>query len=144
MRDKPVAILDTWFQRNLDKEMNRWLSDKPSYVAEKGKMRYLRGELPTSYGKDWKDVDRIYIPFNFKDKHWVALEIQLSKWCVTVYDPDVNLFKLSQVHRFLAELTYILPVMIAQYEPLAKIYEHRRGNPLNVTRVATLERNKRG
>ena len=122
-----MAILDTIFQINLGIELKKWMSDKENYVPSTVHMKYLHGKLLAAYGKDWKDVRHVYIPFNLNKKHWVALEIDLEKWLVTVYDCDIYLYKISDLHLYLNDLTSLLPILIFHHGSLESLHDRRGG-----------------
>ncbi|KAF3451316.1 hypothetical protein FNV43_RR07411 [Rhamnella rubrinervis] len=50
---------------------------------------YVKGISPL-LSHSWKDVDRVYIPINNEDKHWLAAEVDLVLRHVTLYDSSCS------------------------------------------------------
>ena len=48
-------------------------------------IRYILGEYPR-IGKSWMEVERIYIPINVFENHWILGEVDLPSWSIFIYD----------------------------------------------------------
>ncbi|KAF3452045.1 hypothetical protein FNV43_RR08141 [Rhamnella rubrinervis] len=46
---------------------------------------YVKG-ISTLLSRSWRDVDRVYVPVNNENKHWLAAEVDLVRRHVTLYD----------------------------------------------------------
>ena len=47
---------------------------------------FVHGTWQHGYGKAWTKVRKVYLPYNLKGSHWVAIEIHFVNHTVTVYD----------------------------------------------------------
>ncbi|KFK26982.1 hypothetical protein AALP_AA8G318900 [Arabis alpina] len=69
----------------------------------------------TSEGKRWfDDVQTVYVPMCWEEKHWVGLAIHLSMWVVEIFDSTPSLYADRKVKRFMAPVLEMLPYVIAK------------------------------
>lgn len=106
--------------------------------------RYFRGELPIFHGKNWEEVDFIYAPLFVGTNHWVAIQIDLVNWSLSVFDCNANLKRDHVIQEAVAPIIKYLPKFVSKHEPLSKKYAHRGVSVLTYNgRVGNLEQNFR-
>ncbi|KAL0843861.1 hypothetical protein Bca101_017107 [Brassica carinata] len=65
------------------------------------------------HGKTWmKEVNRVYTPMIWGDRHWVGLVIDLVGGHVLLYDSLPSLYREAKVLRFLKPILQMLPYLI--------------------------------
>ncbi|XP_021801093.1 uncharacterized protein LOC110745325 isoform X2 [Prunus avium] len=76
-------------KRGSKKQDVRVTEDAPLQCQAKIEL-YVRGLWKHGYSIPWTKVRKVYVPFNFGGRHWVALEIDFVRRTVTVYDSYVD------------------------------------------------------
>ena len=82
-----IAFLDHWFVKS-------WVRDYKTYDPKTWKFsdtykKVFNGNYPTEFSnnRQWlKDVDRLFLCHLINGNHWVALEVDLLKKIIHVYD----------------------------------------------------------
>lgn len=131
------AILDTQFKQHLQ-ELNLEGGQLPQNLE-----KYFDGRLPEHHGKKWEDVDFLYIPAHVGGNHWVAVEINLAQWKVTVYDCNEKTNSSRALREELSAFYKDLPKMMGMYENLAKKYPQKNPVPFTFGRAEGLAQNTR-
>ncbi|ESQ50107.1 hypothetical protein EUTSA_v10002270mg, partial [Eutrema salsugineum] len=114
-RNGRVAFLDPMFTAQWHVEYNRnYLRFPKSWVFDKGFIDLANGVSPNfavTEKKWFKDVDLLYICHNIDDEHWVAVEVDITKKKLNVYDCIRTLYgenKLRSETRVYAKMILIL------------------------------------
>ncbi|KAL0875598.1 hypothetical protein Bca101_025303 [Brassica carinata] len=90
---------DRQFQAAINKDRIRWDPRLEKLIL-----------LP---GKTWmKEVNRVYTPMKWGDRHWVGLVIDLVGGHVLLYDSLPSLYREAKVLRFLKPILQMLPYLI--------------------------------
>ncbi|CAL8164340.1 unnamed protein product [Prunus armeniaca] len=58
---------------------------------------FVHGTWQHGYAQAWKKVRRVYFPYNLRESHWVAIEIDFVRHTATVYDSYVDYTKSSKL-----------------------------------------------
>lgn len=106
-------------------------------------LQYLDGLLPKFCGKSWLAAKTVYTPFNIKNTHWVALEIDLVEGKVNVCDSSIYLYGDEDLQTTLEPLCTMLPALLKEsghFSHLGQILE----SPFKVDRFRDLPQNSDG
>ncbi|KAL2455527.1 uncharacterized protein Fot_57459 [Forsythia ovata] len=71
---------------------------------------YLEGEFPKHCQK-WEGYTHLYFPF-CSHNHWYAVEVDIAKSTMFIYDPDRSWFTDDQIRVDLKPMTTILPMLL--------------------------------
>ena len=141
---KAVVVDSTWWLDFTDLERAEWGIGVNVNLPPR-QVEYFEGQRPDPHGKSWIDADFIYTPIFVGSDHWVAAEIDLTKWCLNVYDCNIVLNPEALVENTLAPMTTLFPRVLSLYKPLAEKFEEHVGHPLIYKgRVYGLHQNRRG
>ena len=91
-------------------EENTNSRQKGTYLVTKELREYYTGMRPLR-GRDWSGVNRFYIPWNCKNRHWILLVVEVRDWTIWVYDSITSFWDLTNKMK-----TDVQP--IAEYFPL--------------------------
>ncbi|CAL9005514.1 unnamed protein product [Prunus brigantina] len=58
---------------------------------------FVHGTWQHGYAQSWKKVRKVYFPYNLRESHWVAVEIDFVRHTATVYDSYVDYTKSSRL-----------------------------------------------
>ncbi|CAL8119690.1 unnamed protein product [Prunus armeniaca] len=58
---------------------------------------FVHGTWQHGYAQAWKKVRKVYFPYNLRESHWVAIEIDFVRHTATVYDSYVEYTKSSKL-----------------------------------------------
>lgn len=86
-----VGFMTCSFSSHILGEYRKFKAEKKKYELSSLLLDYGKGELPAHgrTGKVWDvDVDRIYIPFNIRNRHWISLCVNFKEREVRVFDCD--------------------------------------------------------
>ncbi|XP_060973240.1 uncharacterized protein LOC133038848 [Cannabis sativa] len=69
---------------------NYYEGDKSKVKWDEGVMNYVQG-IPHRYLSCWENQDYIYFVLHLpKERHWVAVEVDIDNWEIIVYDFDIG------------------------------------------------------
>lgn len=84
-----VAFMTCLFSMQLTKTYSKFLGNARGFKVDESLLSYGLGEQPYhgKTGAVWSvDVDRLYIPVNLKDSHWISLCVNLVNRTIDVFD----------------------------------------------------------
>ncbi|XP_020416850.1 uncharacterized protein LOC109948402 isoform X2 [Prunus persica] len=58
---------------------------------------FVRGTWQHGYAQAWTKVRKVYFPYNLKESHWVAIELDFVRHTATVYDSYIDYTKRSKL-----------------------------------------------
>ncbi|EOA25422.1 hypothetical protein CARUB_v10018755mg [Capsella rubella] len=141
-RSDRITFLDAWF-------VNQWQHDFKKFESEKNYMfpemyfRVLNGLHPT-FGqtlKKWvEEVDILYFPHNINNCHWVAVEVNLVKRRVKVYDNICSLYTDEEVFDSCKPYTKMIPALLKIVAP-AEQKKDLSGKAFTIYRVKKTPQN---
>ena len=137
-----VVVVDTYWPRRLETEWKKYSVASDNYEADKSVLACFDGRNPATMGLAWAGADLILLPFNLKNKHWVAIAIDLKKWQVRVYDPDVHFVTDRQLPALVMCITHLIPVIMTSHPGLKAAYEGKLPMPFALHRDKGLPQNK--
>lgn len=138
------AVLDSsWSQRIKNMYENKVKDNEVSEEKLSIMLKYFAGVLPDCFPTCWDEIDFVYAPYFVSGNHWVALQIDLQKWVINVYDCNVNLNKDKSMKEELKPVMVTLPSLVSERASIAVKYAHQVGNPLGFHRVKNVPQNKR-
>ncbi|XP_020880768.1 uncharacterized protein LOC110228291 [Arabidopsis lyrata subsp. lyrata] len=117
-----IAFLDPWF-------VNQWAVDYIKFDKDsnwKFTDKYIdvyNGESPPNgktYKKWVKDIDILYLTHNIGKDHWVALEINLMRRRIKVYDSIVSCYTDVEIYEACRQFTRMIPALIQAMPPVEK------------------------
>ncbi|CAA7058024.1 unnamed protein product [Microthlaspi erraticum] len=119
-RSDRICFVDTYFGHYWSAKYNEF---KMVEANKKGEGKplptllwdYYKGAQPEPRptNKIWGiDIDELYVPFNVKTNHWVALLISLPKRHITVYDSLPHHVKPAELHVLLEPLAVMFPYLM--------------------------------
>ena len=129
-----VAVVDPYFGVLLQRQTGMPVDEELEY--------YFSGMLPERCPKPWASVDRVLAPWNLKDNHWVAVEIDLAEWTVRVYDPDTRLTPERHLPGLLKPITHTLPPLMDGHQELHAKHAGKLPQPFKYNRVKGIPQNK--
>jgi hypothetical protein len=140
---KVVVVDSTWWLDFTDLERAEWGIGVNVNLPPR-QVEYFERQRPDPHGKSLIDADFIYTPIFVGSDHWFAGEIDLTKWCLKVYDCNIDLNPEPLVENTLAPLTTFFPRVLSLYKPLAEKFEEHVGHSLIYKgRVYGLHQNRR-
>lgn len=138
-----VIIVDTCLAGiYLPREWKEYTGTPQAYKPSDALMAYFNGGSPKPLGRAWSGADLILLPFNVKNKHWVALAIDLKEWEVRVYDCDVHTATERQLQTLLMPVTSLIPVVMGAHPDLKVKYADKVPTPFAIRRDKRLPQNK--
>ncbi|KAL2552861.1 uncharacterized protein Fot_06480 [Forsythia ovata] len=84
-------------------------TDHPTELS-KGFDSYLEGEFP-KHGQKWKGCTHLYF-LVCSHSHWYAVEMDIAKSTMFIYDPDRSCSTDDQIRANLKLITTILPMLL--------------------------------
>ncbi|KAL2542526.1 Ubiquitin-like protease domain-containing protein [Abeliophyllum distichum] len=84
-------------------------TDHPTDLPE-GFDSYLQGEFP-QHGQKWEGCSHLYFPV-YSRSHWYAVEVDISKLTMFIYDPNKSCSTDDQIIADLKPMTTILPMLL--------------------------------
>ena len=132
-RYKEVAIFDNlWSGRFNDAQLESLYSGR--LLFQDDWTDYLDGLAPGHFGKECYDVKRFYATFNIPERHWFALEIDITQKQINVHDCRLDLYSDSEIEQFLGAMATMLPMFFHSCDRMAKLVEDI-GEPFKIHRV---------
>ncbi|KAL2518455.1 putative powdery mildew resistance protein [Abeliophyllum distichum] len=71
---------------------------------------YLQGEFP-KHAQKWEGYTHLYFPVYIRS-HWYAVEVDIAKLTMFIYDPDKSCSTDDQIRADLKPMTTILPTLL--------------------------------
>ncbi|KAK6157831.1 hypothetical protein DH2020_012079 [Rehmannia glutinosa] len=106
------AILDMQFNNELIFAMIDFHKQGDHFKIPVELMKYVNGANP-SFGSKWQECTHIYFPLCTRN-HWVAVEIDIFKATIYVYDPDKSCITNDQLKDDLKAASIILPLLLKE------------------------------
>ncbi|BBN68763.1 hypothetical protein Prudu_566S000600, partial [Prunus dulcis] len=78
----------------------------PNYL--KNVHHFVNGSWQHGYAQAWTKVRKVYLPYNVRQSHWVAVEVDFVRHTVTVYDSYSDFTSNSMLVRFMEPITHTL------------------------------------
>ncbi|KAL2537999.1 uncharacterized protein Fot_19390 [Forsythia ovata] len=108
--DRPLIILDVNFYINYMLAMLELdATDHPTELPERFDS-YLEGEFP-KHGQKWERCTHLHFPVCSRS-HWYAVEVDITKSTMFIYDPDRSCSTDDQIRANLKPMTTILPMLL--------------------------------
>ncbi|KAM6562094.1 hypothetical protein CsatB_022092 [Cannabis sativa] len=84
------VVLDTSAPQFFSMFWNMYEGDRSKMKWDEGVMSYVQG-IPHRYLPCWENQDYIYFVLHLpKERHWVAVEVDIDNWEIIVYDSDIG------------------------------------------------------
>ncbi|KAM6560615.1 hypothetical protein CsatA_029854 [Cannabis sativa] len=84
------VVLDTSAPQFFSMYWNMYEGDKSKMKWDEGVMNYVQG-IPHRYLPCWENQEYIYFALHLpKERHWVAIEVDIENWEIIVYDSDIG------------------------------------------------------
>ncbi|ESQ45369.1 hypothetical protein EUTSA_v100110961mg, partial [Eutrema salsugineum] len=116
-----VAFLDSIFCRVWCGDYrNKFLPNEKSWLFSDGYLDVANGHydhyLPTH--KKWgTDVDFVYIAHNVNNEHWVAVEVDIPKKKIRVFDCIPDLYRKGEVEESVKPYARMIPLLLKHMAP---------------------------
>ncbi|KAF4403224.1 hypothetical protein G4B88_027995 [Cannabis sativa] len=76
--------------------------------------RYISGESPHFWGKNWKGAKKLYMTLNIKDHHWVTVKADIQTLELIVYDCSIGATTSKELDDLMLPLQTIIPIMLRE------------------------------
>ncbi|BBH07308.1 DNA glycosylase superfamily protein, partial [Prunus dulcis] len=115
----------------------------PNYL--KNVHHFVNGSWQHGYAQAWTKVRKVYLPYNVRQSHWVAVEVDFVRHTVTVYDSYSDFTSNSMLVRFMEPITHTLAKVLHEmrfYEKSEVEAVKRKGtdmsnfNPFTICRIS--------
>ncbi|KAM6567398.1 hypothetical protein CsatA_026526 [Cannabis sativa] len=84
------VVLDTSAPQFFSMFWNMYEGDQSKMKWDEGVMNYVQG-IPHGYLPCWENQEYIYFVLHLpKERHWVAVEVDIENWEIIVYDSDIG------------------------------------------------------
>ncbi|KAF3626998.1 hypothetical protein FXO37_30092 [Capsicum annuum] len=83
-------------------------------LDEEETLRYVRGDKPNPYGKNWTEAKKILAVLSVNGMHYWAVEILLEEGKINVYDSNVPLVDDFNLFLFVEPLMVLLPILLRE------------------------------
>ncbi|KAF3637843.1 hypothetical protein FXO38_23529 [Capsicum annuum] len=84
------------------------------FVWDDDAINYCRGKRPFSGAIDWIGAKRILVVMNFKNKHFLTVEILMNKGVINVYDSNLPVFEEWEFFICMEPLLELFPNLLKQ------------------------------
>ncbi|BBN67313.1 hypothetical protein Prudu_39S000100 [Prunus dulcis] len=121
----------------------RTVDPPPNYL--KNVHHFVNGSWQHGYAQAWTKVRKVYLPYNVRQSHWVAVEVDFVRHTVTVYDSYSDFTSNSMLVRFMEPITHTLAKVLHEmrfYEKSEVEAVKRKGtdmsnfNPFTICRIS--------
>ncbi|CAL2238182.1 unnamed protein product [Prunus armeniaca] len=85
---------------------SRTVDPPPNYV--RNIQHFVDGTWQHGYAQAWTKLRKVYVPYNVRQCHWVAVEIDLVRHTVTVYDSYTAFTSNTMLGRYMEPITHML------------------------------------
>ena len=137
-----VAVLDFLWGYLLQKKLADAKGDLEVVKGDDTMTQYFDGKLPEKFPTGWADVDRVLAPWNLKNEHWVALDINFAEWTLDVYDCDTSHVADRHMPGLLKAVTHLFPILMNGHPELRVKWVGKVPEPLVYKRVKGISQNK--
>ncbi|KAK3213280.1 hypothetical protein Dsin_017986 [Dipteronia sinensis] len=111
---------------------DKWLTDEHIDYALYW-IRKVKFESPTAQMENCTTTDvlfQVYLPLNYKSKHWVLAEIDFIARKITVYDSETYCIGGRKFERFMELLSTLLPLLLQKISFFSKRPEIEHGEDM--------------
>ncbi|XP_038702590.1 uncharacterized protein LOC119999145 [Tripterygium wilfordii] len=109
---RKAAVLDTIFFSKIGITYNVFKEDPGNWVDSDTLFTDYVVDTSPPEGVPWGEVDYVYFPANFDEKHWVAVEMILSSRKINVYDSYHDLTSAERFVEIMSPLSIMTPYIL--------------------------------
>ncbi|CAL9000228.1 unnamed protein product [Prunus brigantina] len=130
---------------------SRTVDPLPNYL--RNIHHFVYGSWQHGYAQAWTKVRKVYLPYNVRQSHWVAVEIDFVRHTATVYDSYTVFTSNTMLVRHMEPITHTLAKVLYDmrfYEKLEVEAVKRKGidmstfNPFTICRISDVPQQSDG